>query len=271
MDNFYIDSAAIVDAIGRPDFSDVMIEACQSVVNFDSAIILAFDSDSNRPFCLATHYARPEIEFANELYFNKYFKNCEVLERLQEKRGSDNISLIRQSAQDIVDPDYRRDLYEMPLIAYDLMLLALDGPMYFTLELFRQTEAEPFSEEDERRVRDFWPLLLACLQKNVRLSKLPKFTLSRRSEQLKSLIELFLDKGVSNREAEVCGHIALGYSTLATSLHLSISVNTVSTLRQRAYKKLEISCMNELYSLCLQSFGTMLGEEADLSREYFED
>jgi DNA-binding CsgD family transcriptional regulator len=67
----------------------------------------------------------------------------------------------------------------------------------------------------------------------------------------------------------VCAHIALGYSTLATSLHLSVSTNTVSTLRQRAYRKLGISCMNELFSLCLRSIDTTLGH-VDLGREFFE-
>ena len=269
MANVHHTSAAMVDAIGRPHFNESMIRACQSIVNFDSAVVLVFESQKRRPFCLATDCSDPEFEVANDLYFDRHFENCEAIKRLQQKRGSDRISLLRQSAEEIVDPEYRRDLYETPRIAHDLMLLEQVGGMYFNLELFRSTGSQPFSEDEETRLRDFWPLALACIRKNARLAKLPKFAPSQRGEQLKLLVRLFLGGGVSRREAEVCAHIALGYSTLATSLHLSVSANTVSTLRQRAYKKLGISCMNELYSFCLRSIETTLGD-AELGPEFFE-
>lgn len=270
MENFHVAAAAIVDALGLPHFNDVMFDACQSLIKFDNSVILAFDARTARPSLVAIYYTDPEFEEASKLYLEKYFEDCEMIQRLKEMSEADSVSLIRQSTQEIADPEYRRDLFESPHIAHDMMLLEKVGSTFFSFELLRSEGGEPFTEEDEKRVKEFWPFALSCIQKNQRLAKLTKSTPSSPRDQLSSLIKMFLDKGVSQREAEVCSHIALGYSTLATSLHLSVSVNTIATLRQRAYKKLGISCMNELYSLCLRSFGTML-ENTDVDWEFFEN
>jgi DNA-binding CsgD family transcriptional regulator len=269
VESIHLASAVMVEAIGQPNFNEAMLEACLSAVKFESAVVFAFESQKRRPFCVATRCANPDVEAANELYIDKHFANCEILERLQRKRGTGRLSMLRQSAAEIVDPEYRRDLYEAPRIAHDLMLLDQVGPLYFNLELFRSEGSAPFSAEEEVRIREFWPLVLACIQKNARLANLPKFTPSQRAEQMKSLVKLFLDKGVSRREAQVCAYIALGHSTLATSLHMSVSANTVSTLRQRAYRKLGITCMNELFSLCLRSIDSAL-DEASVRGGMFE-
>src|SRR6185437_12562118 len=123
----------MVAAIGQPNFNEAVIDACLSAVQFESAVVFAFESQKRRPFCVATRCAIPEIEAANELYIDKHFANCEILERLQRKRGAGRLSLLRQSADEIIDPEYRRDLYEAPRIAYDLMLLDQVGPVYFNL------------------------------------------------------------------------------------------------------------------------------------------
>jgi len=250
-------SANLVDALGSRRFYNAMFVSCQSVVDFDSAILLAFDSHKRKPYCLATRFDGPDFEVANKLYLDKHFNECQAIAKLEMKKGEKNIALIRQSVNDIVDPVYRRDLYEKPKIAHDLMLLDRVGSTFFNLEFFRSQGKESFSEGEERELKSIWPLVLACIQKHLVLQKLPKST-SHPRELQQSLNKLFMSKGLSKRESEVCSYIALGYSTLAISLHLSISINTVSTLRQRAYSKLNISCMNELYSLYLHSLGNAL-------------
>jgi len=66
---------------------------------------------------------------------------------------------------------------------------------------------------------------------------------------------LKLPCGLTQREADVCAAIALGYTTLGIGLNLGISVNTVATHRKRAYAKLGISCQNELFARYFDSLG----------------
>lgn len=49
------------------------------------------------------------------------------------------------------------------------------------------------------------------------------------------------------REAEICARIIMGYSAVAISLNLSISTHTVATHRKRAYAKMGILSLNELF------------------------
>lgn len=252
--------ASIISAIGRPDFNVELIQTFRSILKFESAVLFAFYAHSDRPLCLAERCADPEFRIAHDLYLNRYFNRCESIDRLKQRKGSSELAIIRQSASDIVNPDYRKDLYDVPGIAHDIILLSQVGDVYLMLEFFRNEGAKQFTEEDEIQVRKFWPVALACMNKNSRFLNLIQNTAYDPRQRLGSLIEMFQKHGISRREAEVCSHIALGYSTLATSMHMAISVNTVSTLRQRAYRKLRISCMNELYSLCMQSYSSSLAE-----------
>ncbi len=60
---------------------------------------------------------------------------------------------------------------------------------------------------------------------------------------------------LTQREAEICASIALGYTTLGISLKLGISINTVATHRKRAYAKLGISSQNELFARYFDNMG----------------
>jgi len=273
MNNVYLDIASVIDSIGTPRFSETLYRACQAFIDFDNACLLAFDSAKRQPLCLAIRSVNKDFEVAVRLYASKYFEQCEVIEKLESMRGTSNISLTRTGVDDIIDPQYRKELFENPRIAYDMMLLETLGTMQFTIELFRlETDGvEGFSEEDERNLREIWPFVLACVQKHVKISKITSSTGKHPNSQIGPLTDMFIGKGVSPREAEVCGHIVLGYSTLAISLRLEISINTVATLRQRAYKKLGLSCMNELHAMCLQSYGNIIQEGDIQSSDFYED
>lgn len=60
---------------------------------------------------------------------------------------------------------------------------------------------------------------------------------------------IFVRCGLTHRESEICAYITLGYSSIAISLILNISINTIATHRKRAYSKLGISSQRELFSL----------------------
>lgn len=252
--------ASIISAIGRPDFNVELLQAFRNILRFDSAVLIAFNSNSDRPMCLAERGANPEFGKANDLYLDRYFQRCESIDRLRKLRDSSGLAVIRQTSGDIVNTEYRRDLYDLPGISHDMIFLSQTGDVYLILEFFRNDPSEYFDDVDEERVREFWPIALACMNKNSRFLSLPQNTPSDPRPKIESLTDLFLKHGISKRESEVCSHIALGYSTLAISLRMEISVNTVSTLRQRAYRKLGISCMNELYTLCMQSYSSSLAE-----------
>ena len=56
---------------------------------------------------------------------------------------------------------------------------------------------------------------------------------------------------LSNREVEVCARAVIGLSGEGIGLDLGIKTSTVATLRKRAYTKLDISSVHELFTMCL--------------------
>nr|WP_322865008.1 helix-turn-helix transcriptional regulator [Aquicoccus sp. G2-2]MEA1112229.1 helix-turn-helix transcriptional regulator [Aquicoccus sp. G2-2] len=56
---------------------------------------------------------------------------------------------------------------------------------------------------------------------------------------------------LSGRETQVCDSILAGYTVEGTALELGVSLNTVRTLRSRAYRKLRVSSAQQMMSLIL--------------------
>ena len=67
-------------------------------------------------------------------------------------------------------------------------------------------------------------------------------------EALKHRVES-IERGLSERELEVCARALYGQSIEGTALELGIGRTSVATYRRRAYVKLGISCHNELFAL----------------------
>ncbi|MEN9923887.1 MAG: hypothetical protein RL268_13 [Pseudomonadota bacterium] len=252
--------AELISAIGHPDFNLQLVQTFRNILNFDSAVLIAFFSNGDRPLCLAERSANEEFKKAHSLYLNTYFHRCELVDRLLQLRDDKGLAVIRQSSDNIIDSDYRRDLYDRPGISHDMIMLSQVDDLHLILEFFRSDQSDKFASEDEDKIREFWPVALACMRKNSRFLNLSQHNSSDRSLKIEFLTKMFVRIGTSKRESQICSHIALGYSTLAISMRLGISVNTVSTLRQRAYRKLGISCMNELYALCMSTITSSLAE-----------
>ena len=70
-----------------------------------------------------------------------------------------------------------------------------------------------------------------------------------RHVQLQKITNVLNRLHLTYREAEICAYITQGYSSIAISLILNISINTIATHRKRAYAKLGISSQRELFSL----------------------
>lgn len=60
-----------------------------------------------------------------------------------------------------------------------------------------------------------------------------------------------LHGGLSPREIQVCARALLGMTRRGIGLDLGVKTTTVNTLSRRAYQKLNISSLNELFALCL--------------------
>jgi DNA-binding CsgD family transcriptional regulator len=255
--------ADLVTAVGSVRFAATLMDAFKRLVVFDQACILVFDNKLRRPFCLASVWTHKNSPAVLDYYIAKYFIRSEILERLIAQRTTDRqFSLLTYSKNEIKDPLYRQELYDDLDIQYDLALFDQTNDLSFFLELFRSADRAAFTDADIEVVREFWPIALACINKHARLLQVLPDTDPTVRLRLDFLTQTFRDCLLTPRESEICSYIVSGHSSLAISLHLNISLNTVATLRRRAYRRLNISSQSELFSVCLHHMATFVRKQA---------
>ena len=86
------------------------------------------------------------------------------------------------------------------------------------------------------------------------------------ADALAALERLLLAERLSRREAEACARALIGVTNLGIALDLGVKESTVATLRRRAYRKLGISSLQELFLLCLRRLAAADGDQASRSR-----
>lgn len=112
---------------------------------------------------------------------------------------------------------------------------------------------EGFTDEAKRRLVDCAGAVASAVQRHFELMR-PSVrpSLSAWSRQMQRLPGL---PPLSSQEAVVCAHILEGHSNKTIALDEGISVHSVVTYRRRAYSKLNITSLNELFSLMLRARG----------------
>ena len=60
---------------------------------------------------------------------------------------------------------------------------------------------------------------------------------------------------LKSREFEVCAALVQGWTIDGIAVHLNVSIATVRTYRDRAFRRLGIHHRNQLYGMCMAAFG----------------
>lgn len=121
------------------------------------------------------------------------------------------------------------------------------------VDLLGPSRMEGFSADVQRRLLVYSGSVACAVERHFDLmrpavaSSLSAW--SRRMQRLPGLPSL------STQEAVVCAHILEGHSNKTIALDEGISVHSVVTYRRRAYSKLNITSLNELFSLMLRARG----------------
>ena len=155
----------------------------------------------------------------------------------------------------IADSKYRAKFYDEVHISekFSFVARATLGTIY--VSLYRGSNDSPFQPDELRSLRRLSPVCIGALRKHLALVPPEIDRTHQRSERLRLIHGLLISQGnhLSPREAEVCAHVVLGYSTIAIGSVLGIAESTVATIRKRAYARLGINSQNELFAICLEA------------------
>jgi DNA-binding CsgD family transcriptional regulator len=275
--------ATMVSAIGTEHFGESMLEMLDE--RLEICHCTAFEQDGDeQPRCitaagLGQHGAQAARELT-PLYTREGYVHDPVLRVLRHRTGEAPglayFDALRSRDPAFHDEAFLEQFYVEPELAQEAVYSVRQGSKLLWVALYRRRGHGTFVERDRRMLQQLSRLLISSVQKQAQVV-LPRPaaqpllddgtheergnvdawapTRAELLERVRGAL-LMAPGGLTLREADICAHIVMGYGTLAISLNLGISINTVGTHRKRAYAKLGVSSQTELFNVCLR-YGLM--------------
>lgn len=241
-------------ALGEPDFAQVLLQAMEPFVPVDHISVVVFDAE------LAAHLAGAGSRQpgnlaweAGRLYERGQFYRHDPGARLLGGSGGEGPVLSRLRAPDVANLRYRREIYDRYQLLERLSIIDCVQARWLMLNLYRGRSSEPFREREIVRIREASSLLASLAGKHAAL--IPTVAPRRnRQEATRYLDELLtgIESRLTPRERAVCAHALTGQTVHGIASELGVRPPTVATLRRRAYAKLNISSLNELFARCIE-------------------
>ena len=255
-----VNLTAVVAAIGTDTFMPALYSAILDLVNADHVTLFVFDSTFvpyfGGGFSKDQSALTKKISgiYRKSLYYQFDPAGDYIGDYIEEGAGSDMTAPLVQQlhAKDITNDAYRKEIYEDHGLLDRLSLVDHLKQKWFILNLYRDEASGYFSSADVGAVRAEAVFLAACVKKHLSASK-PEAWINQTVlpvGQLETLVAS-LPASLSQREMEVCARAMQGLTREAIALDLAVSQPTVATFMRRAYSKLNISSLNELFALCL--------------------
>lgn len=251
-------SAALIKAVGTPEFPKILMEILNDVTSFDSTVIYAYDG--NKPPIDLFHYPDDKLSL---LSLEEYQRGAYLLDPVFHayQRGvQDGAHHLKDLAPDhFFRSEYFRSYYgKTQIISEVVIYINMPGPGTVVISLSREKGAQPFRKKTIDRLRLIEPILREAIIRHWRNPEIVELSARPREGQFDTLPgrvqDALLDAGrtsITKRETEVISLILRGYSSISIAAMLNISIGTVKVHRKNIYAKLEISSQGELFSLFL--------------------
>lgn len=245
-------AARVIPAIGRAEFPEQLLSAYRDLAECDLCSVFLWD-EQNGPQLLFAAGMHPDIPgfalSASHAYAQTYWRlDAMALRRIHDDRG---LSLLRMTAADIRNIDYRRDCYQRGGISERLTLLDSAGDTggpTLSVNGYRTVSRGPTPSLAVARMEEAGPTLVAALRRHYELTAHePQGVVSTSRNDLSQRAR---EWGLSAREAEVVAGLATGHSQTEIAMGAGLTLNSVITYRRRAYQKLKVADRQELRALC---------------------
>lgn len=249
--------AQVVADLGGERFGASLIDWLEPLLRPAHVTAFRYDSDAQaRVVVTASAGGGPAALQSARIYSGSGLARLDRLRSLIPAKG-DAIeqvpAIVRLRRAEIADAAYGERLWDRFGLIDRLSALALVDGQWSALNIYRDTRGRPFDEGDVARFAELSPLLVALLGRHLAALRPqaqdgPASRLS--PEAARTLLER-LPARLSRREREVCALALSGMTRDGIALALGIAPSSVATLRRRAYGKLAIHSVGELFALCL--------------------
>jgi DNA-binding CsgD family transcriptional regulator len=248
-------TANVVVALGTPGMGAALLEALAPALRCAHLSAFVFDAGWMPHQVMANSLgAAPVAELAGQMADSLGLLHQDPNTQLigAARCGTDEVLTTRRQASDIAPGDPVRALYSRFELADRVSLLARSGQRWFALNLYRGQQEGAFDGDTLALWRATAGLLAAMLRRHFEWQVPPAWRQPAGPDNAAMEQRLAMLPGrLSAREQQVCARALRGMSNPAIALDLGVQVSTVSTLRRRAFAKLGISTLSELFLRCL--------------------
>jgi len=248
--------AELVHGLGGADFWYLLQEAMNSVLHYDSLLVLTYHADS-KPQCLFDSVPAERRKIVIEDYLAGPF----LLDPLYSVALNTNLLgfyTVRSIAPDrFTSSRYFQLHYANTGVHDELALITRPAKFCAVVSLFRTTEFKLFSHLEVKRLRKHQRLLCALIERHLLQSDNAHKQQVTQLKEMLGQISNQLPTHLTRREMEIALMILRGHSSLSIACNLNIVEGTVKIHRKNLYKKLNISSQAELFSLFVRQMLTL--------------
>jgi DNA-binding CsgD family transcriptional regulator len=239
---------ALVDALDRPHFWNVLIRYLRDHVEFDSWVALRF-SRSARPVVYAEN---PAPDGSADTLFQDYLSGFYLLDPFYIACMDDprsGLARLDDVAPDHFEfEDYYQRYFKLNIVADEVQFnLPLDGAEVLALSLGSRKR---YAGSDIALLHGISPWLLALMRQRCLFEARQDL---RPAEPMPPPVRPLHGVGLTSRELEIMQLLLSGFSSKGISQKLSISPETVKAHRKHVYAKLGVKSHPELFAIYLQS------------------
>ncbi len=247
----------LIPALGRQEFPAEILRALQKPLGASHLSVFAFDRNMVPSLVAAESIGGTRIAGkAGKIYEDKIlYRHDPNIRRVRSgDTGNTQALVFRLNAADISDFEYRRRIYDRFGLVERLSVIDQIGGMWFVENFYRDARMGRFSEAQLGFLSEVAAVLAALVGKHLAMNPPPAWQSYRRPR-----IDLMerrlrgLDASLTERQIQVCARALMGMTNTGIALDLGVGKPTVATLRRRAYARLNITSLNELFAKCLSN------------------
>ncbi|MBD3761771.1 helix-turn-helix transcriptional regulator [Rhizorhabdus sp.] len=238
----------LINTLGQLSFNSALMGLLDHYISADDCALLL----TNGPFLRYSMSGTRHDQRYFDTLMDRYCKYYPVKGRRMTTTSFPSLDPAMVCQRVIIDEiktsKFRREFYQEGEFADHLWIRIPYEGEFLALSAFRRRSRGAFNERDLEAYSSLSPMLMAfahChMEKQCQKRSLNRLRASEIEHRLREL-----RAGLTHRELEVCLKIILGLSNEGIALELGVSTNTVRTFRQRAYARLGITSVAELFAL----------------------
>lgn len=249
--------AAAMQAVGRPEFADLLTQALRSLVDFEICMTFSY-ARHDQVRCLHHNMAQAKAQIVIEDYVRGPYLLDPFFQEVKRGRTEGFAALAGLAPDRFYSSEYFSRHYARTGIGDEMgLFFPVSANRTAVLSITRPNRIKRFSAAEKNRFAALAPVVRVLGSRHYGSEADGEGAAVPSAGTAQSLIdtafETFGTDLLTSRESQVVSLVLKGHSTGSIASVLEISHGTVKTHRKNAYERLGISSQAELFSRFLSS------------------